>query len=75
MLFAPAATGEAPAGLDSTGDTSMNQIWTFLHGPSVSVTGGFGPNGLPLAMQVLGRIGDDARTLRAARWVERCLGR
>ncbi|NBS66585.1 MAG: amidase [Betaproteobacteria bacterium] len=75
VLFAPAATGEAPAGLESTGDTSMNQIWTFLHGPSVSVTGGFGPNGLPLAMQVLGRIGDDARTLRAARWVERVLGR
>jgi Asp-tRNA(Asn)/Glu-tRNA(Gln) amidotransferase A subunit family amidase len=74
VLFAPAATGEAPAGLDSTGDTSMNQIWTFLHGPSVSVTGGFGPNGLPLAMQVLGRLGDDARTLRAARWVERVLG-
>ncbi|MFM7570611.1 MAG: amidase [Betaproteobacteria bacterium] len=75
VLFAPAATGEAPGGLESTGDTSMNQIWTFLHGPSVSVTGGFGPSGLPLAMQVLGRIGEDARTLRAARWVERCLGR
>lgn len=75
VLFAPAATGEAPAGLASTGDTSMNQIWTFLHGPSVSVTGGLGPTGLPLAMQVLGRIGDDARTLRAARWVERVLGR
>jgi len=75
VLFAPAATGEAPVGLDSTGDTSMNQIWTFLHGPSVSVTGGFGPNGLPLAMQVLGRLGDDARVLRAARWVERALER
>ena len=74
VLFAPAATGEAPAGLESTGDTSMNQIWTFLHGPSVSVTGGYGPNGLPLAMQVLGRIGDDARALRAARWIERALG-
>lgn len=73
VLFAPAATGEAPWGLQSTGDTSMNQIWTFLHGPSISVTGGLGATGLPLAMQVAGRIGDDARTLRAARWIERCL--
>ena len=75
VLFAPAATGEAPHGLDSTGDTSMNQIWTFLHGPAVSVTGGRGAHGLPLAMQVVGRIGDDARTLRAARWIELNLAR
>jgi Asp-tRNA(Asn)/Glu-tRNA(Gln) amidotransferase A subunit family amidase len=73
VLFAPAATGEAPAGLQSTGDTSMNQIWTFLHGPCVSVTGGLGQLGLPLAMQVVGRIGDDARVLKAARWIELCL--
>lgn len=73
VLFSPAATGEAPLGLASTGDTSMNQIWTFLHGPCISVTGGLGEQGLPLAMQVAGRIGDDRRCLRAARWVERCL--
>lgn len=73
VLFAPAATGEAPYGLESTGDTSMNQIWTFLHGPSISLTGGLGPAGLPLAMQVAGRIGDDRRCLRAARWIELCL--
>lgn len=73
VLFAPAATGEAPLGVASTGDTSMNQIWTFLHGPCISVTGGLGERGLPLAMQVVGRIGDDRRCLRAARWVECCL--
>jgi Asp-tRNA(Asn)/Glu-tRNA(Gln) amidotransferase A subunit family amidase len=28
---------------------------------------------LPLAMQVVGRIDDDARTLRAAQWVDDCL--
>jgi len=73
VLFAPAATGEAPKGQDFSGDTTMNQVWTFMHGPCLSVCGGFGPNGLPLAMQVVGRLDDDARTLRAADWVDCCL--
>ncbi len=73
VLFVPAATGEAPKGQDYSGDTSMNQVWTFMHGPALSVCGGLGPNGLPLAMQVVGRIDDDARTLRAAQWVDGCL--
>ncbi len=69
VLLAPAATGEAPRGQEHSGDTSMNQVWTLMHGPAISVTGGYGPNGLPLAMQVVGRIDDDARTLLAAHWV------
>ncbi len=69
VLLAPAATGEAPRGQDYSGDTSMNQVWTLMHGPAISVTGGYGPHGLPLAMQVVGRIDDDARTLLAAHWV------
>jgi Asp-tRNA(Asn)/Glu-tRNA(Gln) amidotransferase A subunit family amidase len=31
------------------------------------------PAGLPLGLQVIGRIGDDARTLAAARWIEKAL--
>ena len=73
VLFVPAATGEAPHGQDYSGDPAMNQVWTLMHGPCLSVRGGSGPNGLPLAMQVVGRIDDDARTLRAAHWVHRCL--
>ncbi len=41
-----------------------------MHGPCIPVCGGTGPNGLPLAMQVVGRIDEDARTLRAAHWVD-----
>lgn len=67
-LVVPAATGEAPRGQDYSGDTSMNQVWTLMHGPAISVTGGYGPCGLPLALQVVGRIDDDARTLKAAHW-------
>jgi Asp-tRNA(Asn)/Glu-tRNA(Gln) amidotransferase A subunit family amidase len=70
VLIAPAATGEAPEGLGSTGEVAMNVVWTLLHVPCVCVPIGKGPNGLPLGLQAIGRIGDDARTLAAARWIE-----
>ena len=70
VVVAPAATGEAPQGLGSTGNVAMNVVWTLLHVPCVSVPIGKGPNGLPLGLQVIGRIGDDARTLACARWIE-----
>jgi Asp-tRNA(Asn)/Glu-tRNA(Gln) amidotransferase A subunit family amidase len=70
VLIAPAATGEAPKGLGSTGNVAMNVVWTLLHAPCVAVPMARGPNGLPLGLQVIGRIGDDARTLACARWIE-----
>jgi Asp-tRNA(Asn)/Glu-tRNA(Gln) amidotransferase A subunit family amidase len=70
VLVAPAATGEAPKGLASTGNVAMNVVWTLLHAPCVSVPMGRGPNALPLGLQVVGRIGEDARTLACARWIE-----
>jgi Asp-tRNA(Asn)/Glu-tRNA(Gln) amidotransferase A subunit family amidase len=75
VLLTPAATGEAPKGLDNTGDPIMNGVWSFLHTPCVSVNGGYGPSGLPLALQVVGRLDDDARTLACAHWVHGRLGR
>jgi Asp-tRNA(Asn)/Glu-tRNA(Gln) amidotransferase A subunit family amidase len=73
VLLAPAATGEAPKGLDWTGDPVFNQVWTFLHTPCVAVPAGAGPAGLPLGLQVIGRIDDDRKTLAAADWVHRTL--
>jgi Asp-tRNA(Asn)/Glu-tRNA(Gln) amidotransferase A subunit family amidase len=70
VLLAPSARGEAPKGLNSTGDPVMNQIWTFLYTPAVTVPVGKGPNGLPVGLQVLGRLGDDARALAAAHWIQ-----
>lgn len=76
VLLAPAATGEAPKGLDWTGDPVMNQVWTFLHGPLVSLPSGLnGPAGLPLGLQACGRLDDDARTLAAAHWMHQRLTR
>lgn len=45
--------------------------------PAVAVPAGFGPQGLPMGLQLIGRHGDDARLLelaeayhRATRWPE-----
>ncbi|MBI2319175.1 MAG: amidase [Betaproteobacteria bacterium] len=75
VLVAPAAPGEAPKGLASTGDTVFNQIWSFLWTPAVTVPVHRGPNGLPVGLQVCGRIGEDPRTLAAAWWVHETMAR
>lgn len=69
VLVTPSAPGEAPAGLESTGDASFNLIWTALHVPCVTVPAGAGPNGLPLGIQVVGRRGEDRAVLAWAQWV------
>jgi len=69
VLVAPAATSEAPQGIASTGDVAMNVVWTLLHTPAVAVPAATSPKGMPLGIQVIGRIGDDARTLACARWI------
>ena len=69
VIVAPAATGEAPKGLHSTGDVAMNVVWTLLHAPCVAVPAAKAPSGMPLGVQVIGRIGDDARTLAGAAWI------
>ena len=72
-ILTPSATGEAPLGLGSTGNTAMNRLWTLLHGPCVTVPAGDGPAGLPMGIQIVGLSGEDARTLAVAKWVEGAL--
>ena len=74
VLVTPSASGEAPAGLESTGDASFNLIWTALHVPCVTVPTGMGPNGLPLGIQVVGRRGEDRAVLAWAQWVAAAMG-
>jgi Asp-tRNA(Asn)/Glu-tRNA(Gln) amidotransferase A subunit family amidase len=69
VLVTPAAPGEAPAGLDWTGDPAFNHIWTSLHVPCVTVPVGHGPNRLPLGIQIVGRRGEDKAVLAWAQWV------
>jgi Asp-tRNA(Asn)/Glu-tRNA(Gln) amidotransferase A subunit family amidase len=74
VLLAPSTTGEAPEGLESTGNPVMNRVWTLLHVPCVTVPVARGPSGLPVGLQVIGRFADDARTLAAAKWVHERMG-
>lgn len=67
------ATGEAPAGLESTGDPVFSRLWTLLHGPCLTVPCGKGPAGLPLGVQLVGPPRSAARLLAAGRWVEAAL--
>ena len=74
VLVTPSAPGEAPRGLEWTGDPAFNFIWTSLHVPCVTVPAGNGPNGLPLGIQIVGRHGDDRAVLAWARWIEAAIG-
>ena len=69
VLVTPSAPGQAPKGLDWTGDPAFNFIWTSLHVPCVTVPAGVGPDGLPLGIQIVGRAGEDRAVLAWAQWV------
>ena len=70
-ILTPAATGEAPAGIESTGSPVFCTLWTYCGTPAVSLPLLAGANGLPIGVQLVGRRGDDARLLRTAAWLVR----
>jgi len=60
-VLTPAVTGEAPEGLQDTGDPVFNATWVLLHAPCIAIPCRRGPNGLPVVVQILGpRFGDAA---------------
>src|SRR6266849_3773930 len=69
VLLVPSAPGEAPAGLEATGNPLFNRMWTLLHTPAVTLPGHTGPNGLPVGVQVIGPPGMDDRLLAMAAWI------
>jgi Asp-tRNA(Asn)/Glu-tRNA(Gln) amidotransferase A subunit family amidase len=70
-LLTPAAVGEAPPGLASTGDPVFGRAWTLLHCPAVSLPLLRGPHGLPVAVQLVAPPGGDDRLLDVAEHVTR----
>jgi amidase len=67
------AFGEAPKGLSYTGDAEYCAPWTLLGAPAVSLPAGFGKNGLPLGVQLVGAYRQDFHLLRVAKWAETVL--
>jgi Asp-tRNA(Asn)/Glu-tRNA(Gln) amidotransferase A subunit family amidase len=74
-ILTPAAPGEAPRGLDSTGNPIFCTLWTYLGTPAITLPLLQSEAGLPLGVQLVGRRGNDARLLRTARWLVRNVGR
>jgi Asp-tRNA(Asn)/Glu-tRNA(Gln) amidotransferase A subunit family amidase len=72
-MLAPAAPGEAPAGLGYTGNPVFNRMWTLLGVPCVTLPAVWGDGGLPTGIQLIGRPGHDAQLMAAALFAERAL--
>jgi amidase len=72
-ILVPAAPGEAPAGLGNTGDPIFNRMWTLLGVPCIAVPARWADNGLPTAVQLIGRGHDDALLTACAVFLEQAL--
>ncbi len=72
ILTAP-APGEAPLGLERTGNATFNLLWTYLWMPCVTLPYTRGPAGLPVGIQLVGRQHEDAALLDVAGWVKGAL--
>ena len=68
-ILTPSANGEAPKGLESTGDPIFSTIWTFCGMPSISLPLLHGKNGLPIGVQLVSSLYDDERLFRNASWL------
>jgi Asp-tRNA(Asn)/Glu-tRNA(Gln) amidotransferase A subunit family amidase len=69
VLLAPSAAGEAPVGLNSTGNAAFCTIWTTMHVPAITLPLFTGPNGLPIGAQLIATRNNDRLLFEAARWV------
>ncbi|KAK5464698.1 hypothetical protein LTS15_001260 [Exophiala xenobiotica] len=69
VIITPSVTGEAPYGLEYTGDSCFNSMWTLLHAPVINVPGLKGKAGLPLGLSVVGSRYEESKVFRAAQFL------
>ncbi len=75
VLLTPSTMGEAPKGLEATGDPLFCRSWSLLGLPSVHLPFATGALDLPMGLQLVGRFGEDHKLLAAAHWVHERLTR
>ncbi len=68
-ILCPSSLGQAPEGLASTGDSVMNGLWTMAGTPAINLPLLRATSGLPLGVQLVGRVGEDAGMLQIANWL------
>ncbi len=73
VLLTACATGEAPVGFKTTGNTKLALIWTTSHVPAISVPVFKGPNGMPIGAYLVGKRNRDRELFAFARWIHRAL--
>ena len=71
ILAAP-ATGEAPKGLDFTGNPIFCSLWTFIGTPAIALPVNKSSNGLPLGIQLIGNYKEDEKLVSIAAFAEEC---
>lgn len=72
VLLTPATIGPAP-NASSTGNPAMNAPWSYTGLPTVSLPIEISDSGLPLAIQLAGRLKGDAELLSSSAFCERIL--
>ena len=72
-IITPAANGEAPKDLKSTGDPIFSTVWTYCGMPSISLPLLQGKNKLPVGVQLVSSLFDDERLFRNASWIKKKL--
>lgn len=68
-ILTPAATGEAPLGLGSTGNPACATLASFTGMPAITLPVLQGEAGMPLGVQLISRRHDDGRLFRNASWL------
>jgi Asp-tRNA(Asn)/Glu-tRNA(Gln) amidotransferase A subunit family amidase len=66
VVLTPSSPGEAPEGLQDTGNPAFNAMWTLLHVPCVGIPVGKSARALPLGIQLVGPRFSDAGLLAIA---------
>jgi len=74
VLLSASAPGEAPAGLDDTGEATFNRWGSGLLVPCLNLPGFTGETGLPVGIQLMGALGEDVSLLRSAKWIAARIG-
>lgn len=73
-LVMAATDTTAPASLETTGDSKFQAPWSYAGLPVVSFPCELAKDGMPAAIQLVGRAGEEGALLRAAGWCEALLG-
>lgn len=70
VLVASSVASEAPPAEEGTGDPWFCRLWSLLGLPSLSLPVCEGPTGLPVGLQIVGRLGDDDTVIDVAQLID-----